>query len=293
VAWHFKQFVRNILARVTTNDRAAAAISALSGKGLVPESVWMRLPIEKTFYVPAVADIGGFYYRADRDDGIGRALYWRGISAWEQETVPVFYKYAKRSRNIIDIGANTGIYSLIACAGNESVQVQCFEPVPLLVEILRDNIRLNHWDNRCSVYGQAVADQRGSAKFHVPVGRVPKSASLHPDGFRGSAGRLIDVAVTTVDAACVNKDQVDLVKIDVEGFEDKVLQGMTQVLDSSRPHLIVECNHDGPFKNVESILSAYNYKFFHLRKEGVIPVPHIIPDPNQKFRNFLCIGRDR
>jgi FkbM family methyltransferase len=255
--------------------------------------VWKRLPVDTTFYVPVVEGIGGFHYCADRGDGIGRALFWRGITAWEHETVPVFHKHARRSRKVIDIGANTGIYSLIACAASPSSRVLCFEPVPQLVEMIKENLELNGWQHRCEVDARAVSDREGSVKFHVPPLRVPKSASLHVAGFRGHVGRLIDVVTTTVDTVCAGEDDVDLVKIDVEGFEDSVLRGMTRVLDRSRPHLIVECNPDGPFKNVEEILSAFDYRFFHLREDGAIAVPHIVPDPAQRFRNFLCTCSDR
>jgi FkbM family methyltransferase len=294
VAPQLKPVVRSILAHTTSNPGITRAVSAVTRTGLVPEFVWKRLPVDRTFFVPAEAGIGGFSYSADRADGIGRALFWRGITAWEQETVPVFYRYARQSRSIIDIGGNTGIYSLIACAANPSARVRCFEPVPQLIDIIRKNIQLNGWESRCELYGQAVSDQLGSVKFHVPLLRVPKSGSLHVEGFRGHAGRLIDVVVTTIDAVCADdQEPVDLVKIDVEGFEDKALQGMTRVLDRSRPHLIVECNPDGPFKNVEAILSAFNYRFFHLRKDGAVPVPHIVPDPEQRFRNYLCTCPDR
>jgi FkbM family methyltransferase len=293
VAPQLKPVVRSILAHTATNPLLTGALAALTRNGLVPEPIWKRLPVDRTFYVSAEGGIGGFHYCADPADGIGRALFWRGITAWERETVPVFYKYARQARNIVDIGGNTGIYSLIACAANPSARVRCFEPVPQLIDIIKKNIALNHWEARCEVSGQAVSDEQGSVKFHVPLLRVPKSGSLHVEGFRGNAGRLIDVTVTTIDTVCSEQETVDLVKIDVEGFEDKALQGMTRVLDQSRPHLIVECNPDGPYKNVEAILSAFNYRFFHLRSEGQVPVAHIVPDPDQRFRNYLCTCPDR
>jgi FkbM family methyltransferase len=151
---------------------------------------------------------------------------------------------------------------------------------------------MNGWEDRCQALSVAVANVEGSAKLHVPFGDVPKSASLHSQGFRGYEGSLIDVPVTTIDAICSESERVDLVKIDVEGFEDKVLEGMQQVLADSTPTIIVECNPDGPFAAIETILTRFGYRFFHLRREGPVAADKIIPDKKERDRNFLCTVYD-
>ncbi|MBA3922661.1 MAG: FkbM family methyltransferase [Nostocaceae cyanobacterium] len=98
---------------------------------------------------------------------------------------------------------------------------------------------------------------------------------------------MIDIPVTTIDTVCGQK-QIDLIKIDVEGFEDKVLEGMQQTLTNSSPTIIVECNPDSPFLAVETTLRKFGYKFFHLCAEGPVSVERITPDEKQLERNFLC-----
>lgn len=175
---------------------------------------------------------------------------------------------------------------------NPKVRVIAFDPVPHIHRRLEEQIALNGLGDRCQARCEAVSNVLGSVRFHVPHGELPTSASLHAMGFRGVEGSLIDVPVTMIDEVCSDDDHVDLVKIDVEGFEDKVLEGMQRVLAESAPALIVECNPDGPYTAVEAILTRFGYRFFHIRDEGPVQVERIIPDGQERYRNFLCIARD-
>jgi FkbM family methyltransferase len=208
--------------------------------------------------------------------------------AWETETVELYLKFARNARYILDIGANTGVYTLLACAANPNAQLVSIEPVPRLADRLRVNIEQNEWTERCEVHQAAVSNFVGITSFHIPNGDSPKSASLDTSGFRGYEGSLTEVPVTTVDHVCSDHMRVDLVKIDVEGYEDRVLEGMSSVLNNSQPFIIVECNPDGPFKRVQSLLEDYGYTFHHIRREGLVTVLDIAPDSKEKYRNFLC-----
>jgi FkbM family methyltransferase len=279
-----------LLRSATANTFVKRSLLSLARANLLPEGVWRRLPITGPFYVQ-LPDGHSFIYSATPNDSIGRSLFWRGLK-WEAESLLPFYNLAKRSHLTLDIGSNTGIFALLACAANPTSQVIAFEPVPRVYVRLVENIKLNGWENRCQLRSEAVSNMQGSTKFHVMFADVPTSASLHLQGFRGEEGDLIDVLVTTVDAVCVDDKHVDLVKIDVEGFEDKVLEGMQHVLATSGPTIVIECIPDGPFQAVEAILTKFGYRFYHLRKEGPVAVDKIVPDQHEVYRNFLCIVRD-
>jgi FkbM family methyltransferase len=288
----FKEVERWLFRRVMANDFNSATLRALATAGLFPEGIWKRLPDEKTFRVP-LPDGATFTYSAIAKDSIGRFLFWRVLKYYEPQTVRVFCKLAKESGLVVDVGANTGLYTLLACAANRDSKVIAFEPVPRIYSLLVANIEANSWNNRCKLLNMAVSNVEGETKLHVPFSDVPKTASLHSRGFRGCAGHLIDVFQTTIDAIIPENQRVDLVKIDVEGFEDYVLEGMRRVLADSAPTLIVECNVDGPFPKVEAILSQFGYDFFHVRREGPVAVGKIVPDESGRYRNFLCAPHDR
>jgi FkbM family methyltransferase len=283
-----KQVGREAARLLTSTVAARRLLRAASLRGLLPPAVWSRLPVEATFAVPS-SDRGRFLYASIAADNIGRSLFWRELRSWEPESVAVFVPLARRALTFVDVGANTGVFTLIACAENPRLRAMAFEPVPHIHDALRNNLAINHLGDRCVARAEAVSDAVGQAELHVPHGTLPTSASLDPEGFRGYRGTKVDVAVTTIDIACHDFPTVDLVKIDVEGFEDRVLAGMPAVLDRSEPAIVVECNPDGPYRAVETILRRHRYRFFHLRDQGAVARESIEPDATEAFRNYLCL----
>jgi len=282
-----KQLGRQVARKITANKNLRYLLRCYSRKGLLPRSVWHRLPVNGNFSVQIEDNY--FSYEATTGDSIGRALYWRGWEGFEPETLSVFLKLIKDSQCFFDIGANTGIFTLIACAVNPKIKVVAFEPVPRIFARLKSNIKANGFDKRVVARNEAVSDISGQARLHVPDSELPTSASLNEDGFRGCKGSLIEVVMVTLDQICYDYGAPQVVKIDVEGFEDKVLEGMTEILQHHETVLIVECNPDGPYKEVENVLRQFNYSFFHILLDGPAPSAHIVPDKQEHYRNWLCM----
>jgi FkbM family methyltransferase len=269
-----------------------APLRHASKQGLLPGWLWGRLPIEAPFEVDYGQGIR-FRYQPTAYDGIGRQLYWKGEGHWEHETLAVYCRMALRARRVLDIGANTGTYSLIACAAHPDTRVTAFEPVPRIRAQLEASVALNGFGPRCEVRNDAVSDRCGTARFHVPAEALPTSSSLHPDGFRGLEGEHIEVPLTTVDALLEPDDAVDLVKIDVEGFEHTVLAGMERTIAAHRPAIFLECNHDGPVDALEAIIAAHGLWLYHLRPSGPERVPGFGRDASDEHRNFLALPPER
>lgn len=290
---NIKKFVRYMLKILLSVNFIRVPLRWASKRGLLPRMVWRRLPVIATFRVSVGSCKKFFKYSSSCGDAIGRALYWVGEGGREPESIDIFSRLAKRSKLFIDIGANTGHYSLYACAVNPEIQVIAFEPVPHIYNRFNVNIELNFWQNRCVGKNAAVSNYTGMTKFHVPYSSLPTSASLDLNGFHNNPGKIIEVPVVTIDSIVSEGKYPDLVKIDVEGFEDKVLEGMTNTLKLSQPCLIVECNPGGPYKLVEMILADFGYRFFCLHKNGLIPCKKILPDSNENARNWLCLPESR
>ncbi len=269
----------------------SAPLRALGRSGLLPRAVWRRLPAGGTCLV-RVAGASPFLYRAGPNDAVGRGLFWRGGASWEPETTALFARLARGAGTVLDVGANTGLFTLLALASGPDCRVVAFEPVPRTHRLLLEQVALNGWSDRCEARSSAASDAPGIAEFHVPFEDYPTSASLDPSGFRGMAGESIRVVVEALDDAIPPGTRVGLAKIDVEGFEDRALRGMRRILEESRPHLVVECNPDGPFSAVESLLIPLGYRFFHLSQRGPRRVDRIVPDSCEHARNYLAIARE-
>jgi hypothetical protein len=125
--------------------------------------------------------------------------------------------------------------------------------------------------------------------MHVPNEECPATASLESEGLEGIDVNEIAVQVTTVDAVCNISERVDLVKIDVEGLEEKVLKGMQRVIADSRPALIIECLPGVRLHEAERNLQNLGYTFWRLTPGRPLPLNGLSPDMTRVNRNVLCI----
>jgi len=177
-----------LLYAVTKNPLIGRPLLRAARSGRLPERVFSKLPAAGVFTV-SVGDGASFRYAATRDDGIGRYLYWRGLSAWESATTRMFFAAARRARVVVDVGANTGIYTLLACAASPHCRVVAFEPVPRVFRRLEENIALNGWQGRCEARCEAIADRDGVVPFHNPPGASAQLCQPPPGRFSWLAGR--------------------------------------------------------------------------------------------------------
>jgi len=289
--------IRHPIRTVSGDVRLLQVLGTLSRAGLVPDSLRRRLGPKVPMAFGLRARGARFRYGFVPGDSIGRSLFWHGVRGYEPETVKVFTAIARSASWLLDIGANTGLFALLACAANPDIETMAFEPLPTTAERLRRNIELNDWEARCTVRVCAVSDAEGTSAFHVPPGLYPDMASLGATGWRGLAGEVIQVPTTTVDAGAATTAGPGLIKIDVEGHEDKVLRGAAATLQRCRPVVVVECNPEGPYEAVEQILIAQGYALYHLRARGPVAVGQILPDARDigrpRARNFLALPQEK
>ncbi|MDB2682715.1 FkbM family methyltransferase [Alphaproteobacteria bacterium] len=285
-----KSLIRSALRNTTKIPLIKNTLRALSSKGMVSPRLMIRLPIEGAFSV-SINQAENFLYSASYGDGVGRMLHWGGAGGFEPETIALFDKLARNAKIFADIGANTGHFSLYACAVNPDLQIYSFEPVPRTFQAHSKNLELNSLQTRCHPQNMAMGTQDGEVSFHVPYDDVPTSASLNQQGFNDIPGDLITVPITRFDTFFKDKTPPDLIKIDVEGFEDKVLEGMQGLFEANyRPLIIFESNPGGPEEQIDSILKSLGYELFHLQKTGPKKADKLYSEPKAHHeRNWLAV----
>jgi FkbM family methyltransferase len=151
---------------------------------------------------------------------------------------------------------------------------------------LRSALLLNGWESRCEVRIEAVSDERGTAHLYSGVHPFSSEASLLPQDGPCEV-------VPTLRLEDLEIDNVDLVKIDVERAEDRVLEGMRSWLERSPPALIFEMLADGPHAEVQRLLAPFGYVFFRLRAEGPVPVEGLVPAGGEPARNIAALPPDK
>jgi FkbM family methyltransferase len=182
-------------------------------------------------------------YRHGGRDQVARAMHDNGWRGFEHPLPTMFRASVDRSRgDVIDVGANTGVYALIAAATGR--RVHAFEPNPAVVPLLRANIELNRQGKRVDVIEAAVSAREGTASLFLPPPSgttVETSASLD-EAFKEEIEATVEVPVTTIDGywRSIGRPAVGVVKIDVEGHEPAAVEGAIEVVGDCRPVLFVE-----------------------------------------------------
>ena len=145
----------------------------------------------------------------------------------------------RREDLFIDVGANVGSYTLLACAA-VGARGYAFEPVPLTHSRLVDNLRLNYLEARVQHPNVGVGSSAGQLVFTSDEDTVNHALS---DG--ESCANPVTVDVITLDSALAHESP-SLMKIDVEGFEKPVILGGEKTLSNASLHsVIMELNGSG------------------------------------------------
>ena len=145
----------------------------------------------------------------------------------------------------LDIGANIGMTALVLAALAPAGRVLAVEPSPRTAQALRETLALNGMDGRVEVEQCAVSAAPGEAQFHFDAGHSAGSKLVNEGTMdRASIGAPVTVPVTTLDALAEahGLERLDLVKVDVEGFEGDVLDGAAATIARHRPAFILEFN---------------------------------------------------
>src|SRR5579884_2290282 len=173
----------------------------------------------------------------DPNDDLSKLVYfWGAAGGYEPGFAAVLRHHVRPGFVFLDVGANIGLYTLLAAArvGSRG-SVHAFEPNPDVFVDLSRNVNLNRFEN-VVLNESAVSDHDGRSELHFPVdARERVAASLVPN-FRDS-NRHIEVRTESLDNYCARMplDHVHMIKIDAEGNDAKVLAGSVGILQRDHP----------------------------------------------------------
>jgi FkbM family methyltransferase len=250
-----------------------------------PHSIYKHLHFTGAF---TVATPGGRSFRIIHyGDEIENELYWEGLPGRrERVSMVLWMKLCERARVILDVGANTGVYSLVAAAINPAAHIYGFEPRTYLFKRYDRNCRLNHFG--IQAVQSALSNTAGWGLMRGWT--LEKATRVKTKQVSGSDFET--VPVIRLDAFIENSGMgcVDLIKIDVEGHEAEVLEGMGRFLCDFRPTLLIEVLSDAAGKKVEALLQDLNLLYFDLDEVGRPKlVPHLL---RSSHWNYLACSRD-
>ena len=217
---------------------------------------------------------------------VAKELYWgHGHRPRPEDdmAVEVFAKLAPRSNVVLDIGAYTGLFTLVATSVNPDLHVHAFEIVPDVYKALFDNCVRNDVLVRTTLHHEGIG--RPGQMVTMPVDSVE---SALPDFF--SSDLIFDtgaqVRLRSLDSLLpmLPENPRVLMKIDVEGTEHEVLRFGRQFLRTCRPDMLCEVLHgraEGP--ELERLLP--DYRFYLVEADGLHTRPHL--QPSAQYRDWL------
>lgn len=173
-------------------------------------------------------DLGGLGLDL-KENSISKQLVLDG--AREPESTKIIKEIIRRGDVILEIGANIGYYVLLeASLLSKNGKIYAIEPEPHNLELLKKNVQLNNYQDFVEIYPLAVSDQEGTAKLYVS-----RCSNLH-NIFRPHEknGDSIDVKTVTVDGFLKDKEPVSFIRMDIEGAECRVINGMTETLSHAK-----------------------------------------------------------
>lgn len=194
---------------------------------------------------------------------------------YELETQTALLLLLRPGETMVDIGANEGMLSLVAAhAVGASGRVIAFEPNPAPRAALEAAIARNaigHLDLR----PLGLADEAGSFTLSIPLVNDGEGSFGRPD-YAGEDVRTIVCEVRIGDEELAGTSPA-LIKIDVEGFETRVVRGLRATIDRARPILITEvvdhhlANAGSSAAELRDLLSALGYRALALstRRRGL------------------------
>lgn len=247
-----------------------------------------------------VVERGGVTWELDLTQGADNGIYYEGFSDSISRAIR---KLVREGMTIFDIGANIGIYALqLARLTGPAGRVIAIEPIGWAVDKLRRTLELNNLTNvtveKLALSNRSVENQ--DVEFYASW---PYDLSSNRDPVHGTGQKIKDkVDFITLDDYVRREGikKIDLIKLDVDGYEYRIIQGAADSLKRLRPLMIVElCRGtlEEAGYNVEGVvdlLLSLDYSIFTLKFKAYRDREALLASvPADGHIDVLCIPRDK
>lgn len=259
-----------------------------------PRKWWLHDRLRRLFGTDLNSEFevsrGGLKWLLNPADFTDASLFWFGSKDyWD-----IFHlrKVVKPGACIFDIGANFGYYSLtLALSLSRSCHIFALEPNPANFMRLCRHIKWNDLDDAVQAFCMGV-DEHCS---HVSMTQPPENSG---HAFVDIDGKIKDVKLTTLDQFSESHgvERLDLVILDVEGYEERALRGAESTLRRFRPVIFVELfppvmkRQEVSPAAVTDMLTSLGYNLFVARKNTLVPLPAIPTGDSRE--NVFCFYAD-
>lgn len=173
------------------------------------------------------------------DKGISSELLIYGNH--EPLTTKIILEELSENMNCVDIGSNIGYYVLLENMKiGKNGKIWAIEPSPENFSTLKENIELQNGEN-IKAFNFAIGDKNGEIEFVISKKSNWSKVKSENESV-DSENKVINVPLKTLDSFAKenNLERVNLLRMDVEGYENKIILGATQFLNQFKPTIMLE-----------------------------------------------------
>ncbi len=197
----------------------------------------------------------------------GGLRYWKpALNNIDPMLFQVVKSCIKPGYTIWDVGGNVGLFAFASAVKSNGGQVAIFEPDISLCNLLRKSADLNP-DLNIDIFPLAVSNKDGVSVFHIANRSRSSNHLAEVSGLSQTGGIQKSLRIPTValDSFLAHYARPDFIKIDVEGAEHLVFEGMEKILSTVRPSILCEVSgENSPL--IAAILKRNRYKIFNADK---------------------------
>lgn len=209
------------------------------------------------------------------DDGLVNYFHYN-FKYHEEGDLKLFEILSKSCKTILDVGANTGLYSILTSKSNPAANIIAFEPYYTNYKRLLKNLELNGCKNvTCEQI--ALGERNGEVEFTIPeddsitdVSSI--NASFSKRVYKNVKWKTSVVPIKTLDDYRNEKKiNIDLIKCDVETYEVNFFKGLDTILKEDKPTILFESfmiDERKIFFN--EVLKKYNYHLYLVLEQGIV-----------------------
>lgn len=176
----------------------------------------------------------------------------------------LFNKYMKDidivDKNILDIGACYGDTSIFLATKTKQI-VYSFEPVKKTYNFLLETIELNENKNIIP-FNLGISNHIGNSQIYIPTyeGYNDLTSASINNTFNKKDTIIENISLTTVDDFVKEKNiEVGFIKVDIEGEEQKFLEGAKNTIIKQRPYMVISIYHnESDFFDIKPMIESYN-----------------------------------
>jgi len=235
----------------------------------------------------------------NQTDYVSFLTFWEGL--YEYEFIWMFEKIIAQCNGFLDIGANTGLFSLIAAKSNPKCKVLAFEPSPDAYTYLQKNVQSNLLGEQINPQPFAVSNTEEVLEFykvHNPkYPNVPNLSGAASLVYMNAEHKKISVQTVGLDSFLEKNYPnlvVDFVKIDAEGAEEHIIQGMMQTIQRHKPIITCEILLGDIGHNIQQLLKEQGYEFYlPVSREKLLKVDTIEYKESEDIRNCFCVPKEK